>query len=145
MKRFIFFVLGFVLAFAILINIGCASGFEKNLMSNWEKEMTHEDTQSKKTQKDLGQVGWLPQDKDGYLWEYHARGRGRVIQVVARCSYTFIRIRGVEKWNGTYYNILDDFGKGDQFDSFVTSWKRLDGLSGCVRWVEHFLYGDKFI
>jgi hypothetical protein len=84
-------------------------------------------------------TGWVVQDNDGYVWEYHAQRGESVIEVVARCNYTFVKYSGVEEWQGVYYGTPTDFYWSDP------PTKVTDGLSGCVSWVNHHLNGDYYI
>jgi hypothetical protein len=137
MKRLLFFVLGFVLAMALLLNYGCATVQSKGsslFMDYLYEELEREPEEQKEEVK----TGWIVQDKDGYRWELRAN-RGSNIEVVAICSYTFIKYQGVEKWRGVYYGTPTDFYESDPPIGEV------DGLFGCVEWVNHHLYGDYFI
>lgn len=86
---------------------------------------------------------WVQMDSYGYVWELHDK-RARYTQVVARCSYSFMRISGIERWRGIYFNKSMDFSGNGLDDRFVDN-SDLDGLCGCVEWVYHFLFGDLYI
>lgn len=135
MRRLLFFILGFVLAFAMLINMGCATVQKTPLgiMKELKNELKIQAPQ------DSRKVGWVAIDKDGYRWEYHAKAKYNNTQVLATCTYTYMRISGVERWKGTYHGTSTDF-----------YWKdppvaRLDNLVGCFNWVNHHMNGNHFI
>lgn len=88
--------------------------------------------------------GWHPVDDDGYVWEYMSINRMGGLTIVARCEYTMIQWNGVEKWKGTYYVKSMDFSGNGFFDRFYDD-ANLDGLCGCVEWVNHNMIGDYYI
>jgi hypothetical protein len=137
-RRLIFFVLGFVLAMAMILNMGCAT-VQKQGSSLFMDFLYEELEREPKQEKPEKRTGWIVQDDNGYRWEYHAQRRTDTIEVVARCEYTYIKYNGDEKWRGTYYGTPTDFYESDP------PVRETDGLSGCVSWVNHHLYGDYYI
>jgi hypothetical protein len=77
-------------------------------------------------------AGWTVLDDDGKGWAYYADN-----EIVARCVCTYVKYNGVERWRGTYLNIKTPSGK------VLT--KTTNSLAECTRWVDMFLYGDKYI
>jgi hypothetical protein len=136
MKRFLWFCLGLVIATALLINMGCATVQKQGsslFMDFLYEELEREPEVPEK------RTGWIVQDDNGFVWEYHAQRGVTAIEVVARCSYTYMKISGVEKWHGTYYGTPTDFYESDP------PVRETDGLSGCVTWVNHHMNGDYYI
>lgn len=83
---------------------------------------------------------WVALDQDGYVWEYRALAKYDDTQVVARCEYQYIKINGVEQWRGIYYNSGTDFD-----NKFFPQKAYLENLASCVKWVNHFMYGDFYL
>jgi hypothetical protein len=77
--------------------------------------------------------GWEPMDDDGYRWVFFDRAGYKL----AECYYTYMKVSGVEKWIGKYYNFQIDI-----MNQYPT--QELDGLCKCVEWVDHMMIGDKF-
>ncbi len=136
MKRLMIFVLAFVLTAALLLNMGCVSVQDQSreLLMMWqiEKQLAEEPVPF--------QRGWTLADKDGYRWEYRARKRGKAIEVVAICKYSFVKMWGQEKWIGTYYGTPTSWGDREPVKN-----GKLNGLAGCVAWAESHMNGDYFI
>jgi hypothetical protein len=87
----------------------------------------------------LVDIGWVPVDDAGYHWEYRVRARYDNIQTLAKCEYTYMKVSSIEQWRGAYYGTPTDFYESDPPVATV------DGLSGCVSWVNHHMNGDYFI
>jgi hypothetical protein len=80
--------------------------------------------------------GWSPLSESGNHWILRDYIGGH-LTILARCDYTYMSVRGVEKWKGTYFGMRESLGwhepvfNGD-----------LEELAGCVEWVKMFYYGD---
>jgi hypothetical protein len=132
MKRF--------LALLLFLLISCATpNASTDIMSNLEEELS-------KPEQNITQItecyrGWCPLKEDGYDWVFRVDGGSETdSQILGECYYTYMRVNGVELWNGTYYGYNTDFFGGGNVPE-----KRADSLSGCVAWLENFIYGDWFI
>jgi hypothetical protein len=130
------FVTGFVVASAMVLSPGCGlsdyaqdnTGIFFMLEQELETERPHHND-----------VGWVALDDAGTRWEYHARRRGKVIEVVASCSLAVHKAFGQDKWIGKYYATEMDFDMG------TAKTKKSDTLAECVSWVHLHMYGDYFI
>lgn len=87
-------------------------------------------------QRSTSKGGWFPLDDDGYIWVLESVN-GRMI---AKCSYTFITVSGVQKWDGVFYRQSNDL-----FDTPYTFEDDLDNLCGCVQWAEMFALGGYYL
>jgi hypothetical protein len=87
--------------------------------------------------------GWVPQTDSGYVWEYWAP-QGNATIVVARCEYSYMKLQGIRQWTGRYYNQATSLW-GDDMRNRPHYQSGLEELAGCVKWVEHFMYGDYYI
>ena len=136
MRRYIFFVLGFVLATAMLINMGCAtaSGTGMGILEGMMNELEGP-SQTYQVPEGIHR-GWSPTSESGNHWVLRDYIGGK-LHILARCDYTYMKVMGVEKWKGKYYGMTDDLN----FDKPVSNYE-LDELSGCVDWVKMFYYGD---
>jgi hypothetical protein len=136
MKRFMFFVIGFVIALALVFNMGCVSVQKPRephpILDGLEQELN--ESEKGPSQEEVTELGWIPMSETGYTWLYKARRANGSVEVVAMCRYDFMKVGGVEKWTGTYYQNPTDPPQS-----------QLDNLSGCVAWVNHHMYGDYFI
>jgi len=133
MKRYIFFVLGFVLATALLINMGCAT-VGNDILEGMMNELEGPN-QSYQVPEDV-QAGWQPTSDSGNHWVLRGFLGGK-LTILATCDYTYMKIMGVEKWKGRYFGMTDDMN----FHGPV--WNNdLENLVGCVDWVKNFYYGD---
>ena len=133
MYRFIFFVLGFVLAFALLINMGCATTQGDILAGIMDElEGPNQTYQVPKVMR----AGWQPTSDSGNHWVL--RGFiGGGLHLLATCDYTYMKYNGVEKWKGRY------FGMNESLNYHGPVWDNdLNNLVGCVDWVKTFYYGD---
>ena len=127
MRWLIIFVLSFVLSFAT----GCATTSDPlGIIKGLENELQMEAPQ------DQRKVGWVPMSDSGYSWHYWAGDR-----VLASCSYQYMKISDVEQWRGSYYGSKTDF----MMKTERVQASNLKGLSGCVVWVEHHMYGGAII
>jgi hypothetical protein len=138
MRRLIFFVLGFVLALALLINMGCATtgGISPDILDGLMSELELEGPKKSYQVPEDVQAGWQPTGISGNHWILRGFIGGK-LTVLARCDYSYMRVMGVEKWKGIYYGMTDDISFGDP-----VSHPDLRNLSGCVDWVKMFYYGD---
>jgi hypothetical protein len=136
MRRLIFFVLGFVLSLALLLNMGCATtgGISPGILDGLMNEL-EEPKESYQVPEEI-QRGWQPISESGNHWILRDYIGGK-LYILARCDYTYRSVMGVEKWKGTYFGMADElnFG-GPVYDD------RLENLAGCVDWVKNFYYGD---
>ncbi len=133
MRRLIFFVMGFVIALALLVNMGCATA-QSSIFEGMMNELEGPG-QSYQVPEDV-QAGWQPTSESGNHWVLRGFIGGK-LNILARCDYTYIKIRGVERWKGRYYGMKDELN----FDDPVSN-HDLKELSGCVEWVKMFYYGD---
>jgi hypothetical protein len=136
MRRLIFFVLGFVLTFALLINMGCVT-VQSSIIDGMMNEL---ETPNQSYQVPEGiHRGWSPTGNSGNHWILRDFIGGE-LTVLAKCDYTYMSIRGVEKWKGTYFGMMDSRRWHEPvYDD------KLERLSGCVDWVKMFYYGDYMI
>jgi hypothetical protein len=140
MRRLIFFVLGFVLTFAMLINMGCVT-VQSSILDGMLDELgeTYQQAEGTYQVPEDVQAGWQPTSDFGNHWVLRGYIGGH-LTILAKCDYTYMKIRGVEKWRGTYFGMKESFKwHGPVFD------KNLDNLVGCVDWVKMFYYGDYMI
>ena len=134
MRRLIFFVLGFVLAFALLINMGCAANVGSSILEGVMEGL--EGPRFEENWKPKIEEGWQPVTQDGNHWSLYAPIGGN-LNLIATCDYSYMKVSGVEKWRGRYFGMTSDLHfHGYVFDS------ELQNLSGCVEWVKMFYYGD---
>lgn len=125
--RAIWFLIGLLLATLLLLS-GCASTsrppLEQQIMEGVEQGI-----------KEIG-AGWNPMDEDGYSWSLDAEDG----TMIARCYYTYIKISGVEKWQGVFYYQVHDLPAFGHYTTVET-----DGLAECVEWVETFALGGYYL
>jgi len=134
MRRLIFFVTGFVIAFALLINMGCATVAGSNILDGMLGELEG-NQQTYQVPEDI-QRGWMPTSDSGDHWVLRDYIGGK-LNLIATCDYTYMKIRGIEIWKGKYFGMTDDLNfHGPVFDD------NLENLAGCVDWVKNFYYGD---
>ncbi len=133
MKRFMWFCLGLVIATALLVNAGCATAPRQNPWDRGQYGETYVHDQTYKSK--VGDIGWVPQNKEGHRWNYVAQDK----RVLAQCFYQGFKFKGAEAWTGYYYGIKLPLNK-----SRVANFK-LNGLAECVQWVNFYLYGDEYI
>jgi hypothetical protein len=129
----------FVMIIAMFFLLSCASTGPRDPLGIFAIL----DQELEKDAAPVNKKGWVVQDEDGYLWEFWAP-QGRATIVLARCEYSYMKITGVEKWIGRYYNQTTSLW-GDGMRNRPHWDPNLQGLSGCVSWVEHFMYGDYYI
>jgi hypothetical protein len=138
MRRLIFFVLGFVLALALLLNMGCATArdISPDILDGLMNELELEGPKESYQVPEGVRRGWSPLSESGNHWILRDYIGGK-LYILARCDYTYRTVSGVEKWKGTYFGMADElnFG-GPVYDN------RLENLVGCVDWVKNFYYGD---
>lgn len=130
-------IVAMIVAFFFLV-AGCASTQTQDplgIFAMLDKELEKETVKIDK--------GWVVQDEDGWVWEYWAP-QGKATIVLARCEYSFVRYQGIEHWTGTYYNQVTSFW-GFGMLNRPQYQPDLEGLVGCVSWVENFMYGDYYI
>ena len=80
-------------------------------------------------------MGWSSMNDDGYFWIYRTE-QG----IIATCTYTYMKIMGVEKWKGKMAKMPTDF----MLDQVIQD-DDLDNLSGCVEWVNFYLIGGYYL
>jgi len=138
MRRLIFFVLGFVLAFALLLNMGCATSKQGDILAGMMNELEGPKDQTYQVPTEIT-AGWQPTSTSGNHWVLRGYIGGK-LNLLATCDYTYMKYNGVEKWKGRYFGMTDDMNfHGPVWDS------NLDNLVGCVNWVKMFYYGDYLI
>jgi hypothetical protein len=138
MRRLIFFVLGFVLAFAMLLNMGCATtgGISPDILDGLMNELQLEGPRESYQVPTEIQRGWMPSSESGNHWVLRDYIFGK-LTILAKCDYTYMTISRVERWKGTYLGMNDSMGWHEPvFNS------ELEELAGCVAWVKMFYYGD---
>lgn len=137
MRRLLFFAIGFVLATVLVFSCGCAVNDPLGIFNELEQELNGE--QYDEDWEAEREVGWQAIDQSGNHWVLYVPNDDGVLRI-ASCDYSYMKIRGVEKWKGQYYGMVDSMNHhGPVFDN------DLENLVGCVTWVERFLYGDFYI
>jgi hypothetical protein len=79
--------------------------------------------------------GWNPMDEDGHVWSLDAEDG----TMIAMCSYTYMKVKGQERWRGVFFHQETDF----QFKPFTAA--KMDGLCECVEWAERFAMGGYYL
>ena len=81
-------------------------------------------------------MGWSSINDDGYFWVYRTE-QG----IQATCTYTYMKVSGVEQWKGKINKKQTSFYGGT---GTVAKWD-LENLVGCVEWVEDYLMGGYWL
>jgi hypothetical protein len=131
MKRFLWFLLGMVLATALLVNYGCVTTGSDPLgiMTELDKEL------EEILPAPIQERGWYPLGDDGYTWVL----QGTDGTMVAKCEYRFIRHQDQELWKGTFYHRTTDFFSNPYFTT-----EEQKSLAACVKWAEGMSLGGYY-
>lgn len=143
MKRLLYFLVGFFMAMIVVFQCSCSITREDALVNSFIEQFENELGlyEEEYTIPEDKPLGWVPRTESGNHWSYWVlRGRERVL--LASCDYSYMKVRGIELWNGTYYNITDDFA---YYNGQPLIESGLENLCGCVSWVNKFLNGDYYI
>jgi hypothetical protein len=133
-----------LLLVALLFILGCVTNdsFESNLLSMMEGQLNGNTLVL--DDKVYAGPKWVPVDKNGNTWELVTNGhRIGTDLIIAKCEYTYMKVRGIRLWRGVYYmGVTDFFGGG--FDKDFKRGDDLEELHGCVEWVNKQLLGDYY-
>ena len=126
-----------IVAFFFLI-AGCATPRQDllGIMGELDKELENKGKQwDEPYYADPDELGWVSINDDGNFWVFRTE-QG----IIATCTYTYMKVSGIELWKGKMNNMRTDFG-------FDGAWVAtdLDNLAGCVEWVSRQLMGGYYI
>jgi hypothetical protein len=88
----------------------------------------------------IKEKGWTPIFDNGNVWNLYVVEDGHLV-VLAQCRYQYVKVMGIEMWQGSYYDAVSDF---NPFGHYLVE-RDLESLSGCVEWVEHQVLGGYYV
>jgi hypothetical protein len=80
--------------------------------------------------------GWFVGDDDGYIW--YLQGDGG--ELIGKCSYSYIKVMGVEEWHAVFYQQSHDI---ESFGPYIEA--TTEGLYECANWVEQYALGGYYL